>query len=143
VKLIRIEQEYIQTTFPLVEHLLQKAINLNRGEFNLEDVYNWLLSGYMHLWIGVTEEDGIVLAATSEFCQYPRKKSLKMPLVAAEKNTIGKWLDYCWRDDSEIIAFAKENNADTIESTGRKGWNKVLANFNFKEYYTVLIREIN
>ena len=49
MKFIKVESQSVNILWPLVKDLVQKPVDQNLGEFNLEDVYNWLTSGYMHL----------------------------------------------------------------------------------------------
>ena len=66
MKLLLIEQDRVQVTWPLVKDLLQKPLDLNLGEFNSEDILNWLLGGQMQLWVLVSEDfSGIMVAAVN------------------------------------------------------------------------------
>tara|TARA_R110000822_G_scaffold1244_11_gene5599 strand:- start:165 stop:599 length:435 start_codon:yes stop_codon:yes gene_type:complete len=144
MKLLLIEQDRVQVTWPLVKDLLQKPLDLNLGEFNSEDILNWLLGGQMQLWVLVSEDfSGIMVAAVTEFVTYPREKRLRMVLVSSEPNTFDKWFEYCWRDGSELLQYAKANEVKRIESTGRDGWTRVLSSVGFSKYYTVLTKDVN
>ena len=62
MKLIRIEQEAIEVTWPFVKDLLDKVIKRNPTEHTLETVKQDLLDGCTQLWVGVENNIGIVLA---------------------------------------------------------------------------------
>ena len=57
MKFIKVEAQSVSILWPLVKDLVQKPVDQNLGEFNIDDVYNWLVSGYMHLWIIGNEEE--------------------------------------------------------------------------------------
>ena len=138
---IKIQPQSIELIWPLVKDLVQKPVNQNLGEFNLEDVYNWLTNGYMHLWI-IGDEEEIVVAVVTEFVEYPREKRLRIVLAGGKKNNMDKWFDIFWDKDSEIHKFAKKNNVKRFEVCGRDGWLRVLARVGFKKFCTVLTREV-
>ena len=144
MKLLLVEQQYIQATWHYVRELLQQPLDLNLGEFTSDDVYQWLLNGQMQLWVLVDPKfGGIILAAVTEFVTYPREKRLRMVLVGSKPNTIDHWLDFCWEDNSALMQYAKDNGVKRFESTGRDGWTKVLGKVGFSKYYTVLTKEVN
>lgn len=143
MNLIRIEANAVDIIWPHVEDLLQSAINLNLGEFTIEDIKEYLLNGRMNLWVVNSQEDGTILAAVTEFIQYPREKRLGILLVGAKKNTIMKWFKQCWQEDSELLAFARENDVKRFEVLARDGWIRLLPKIGFKKYCTVLTREVD
>lgn len=138
---IKIQPQSIELIWPLVKDLIQKPVNQNLGEFNLEDVYNWLTNGYMHLWI-IGNEEEILVAVVTEFVVYPRETRLRIVLAGGKKNNMDKWFDIFWDKDSEIHKFAKRNNVKRFEVCGRDGWLRVLARVGFKKFCTVLTREV-
>ena len=141
--LIRIETNAIDIVWPHVKDLLQLSVDQNLGEFTIEDVEQWLRGSQMDLWVVGNKEDGIMLAATTEFVDYPRERRLRVVLGSSKKNTMDKWLKYCWDEDSELIQFARANNAKRFEILARDGWTRVLPKEGFKKYCTVLTREVN
>jgi len=141
MKIIKVEPQSVNILWPLVKDLVQKPVDQNLGEFNLEDVYNWLTSGYMHLWI-IGDEKEIVVAVVTEFVEYPREKRLRIVLAGGKKNNMDKWFDIFWDKDSEIHKFAIQNNVKRFEVCGRDGWLRVLARVGFKKFCTVLTREV-
>ena len=143
MNLIRIEANAVDIIWPHVEDFLQSAINLNLGEFTIEDVKEYLVKGYMDLWVVNSQEDGTILAAVTEFIHYPREKRLRIFLVGAKKNTMIKWFRQCWQEDSELLRFARENDVKRCEALVRDGWIRLLPKIGFKKYYTVLTREVN
>ena len=141
MKFIKVEPQSVNILWPLVKDLIQKPVNQNLGEFNLEDVYNWLTNGYMHLWI-IGNEEEILVAVVTEIVTYPRETRLRIVLAGGKKNNMNRWFDIFWDKDSEIHKFAKKNNVKRFEVCGRDGWLRVLAKVGFKKFCTVLTREV-
>ena len=141
--LIRIETNAVDIVWPHVKDLLQLSVDRNLGEFTIEDVEKWLRGGQMDLWVIGNKEDGIILAGTTEFVDYPRERRLRVVLGSSKKNTMDSWLKYCWHEDSELIRFARDNNVKRFEILARDGWIRVLSKEGFKKYCTVLTREVN
>ena len=142
MKLIRIEQEAIEVTWPFVKDLLDKVIKRNPTEHTLETVKQDLLDGCTQLWVGVENNIGIVLAGTTCFVNYPKEKRLRIILLGAQRNTINSWKKICWEKDSPLLRFAKENGATKVELFGRDGWLKTLFDIGFRKHYIVMTKEI-
>ena len=142
MKLIKIEANAIEATWPYVKDLLQKPIDRNLGEYSLEDAKKWLMNDQSHLWVIVSELHGIVVAATTQFVDYPMERRLTISLIGAKKNTLKYWLELAWKDNSPLLEFAKNNSVKRFEGYARDGWIKVLAKVGFKKYCTVLIKDM-
>jgi hypothetical protein len=143
MNLIRIEANAVDIIWTRVKDLLQSAINLNLGEFTIEDVKEYLLKGRMNLWVVLGRDNDIILAAVTEFVNYPREKRLRVLLTGAKKNTLRKWFKQCWQKDSELLKFARENDVKRFEVLVRDGWVRLLPKVGFKKYCTVLTMEVN
>ena len=143
MKLIRIEANAVDIIWTRVKDLLQLAINLNLGELTIEDVKEYLVKGRMNLWVVYSQENELILAAVTEFVNYPREKRLRVFLTGAKKNTLIKWFKQCWQKDSELLKFARENDVKRFEVLARDGWLRLLPKVGFKKYYTVLTMEVS
>ena len=142
MKLIKIEANDVEATWPYVKDLLQKPIDRNLGEYSLEDAKKWLVNDQWHLWVIVSETDGIVVAATTQFIDFPMERRLGIFLIGSKKNTMKHWLELAWKEDSPLFEFAKKNAVKRFQGCARDGWIKVSAKLGFKKYYTVLIKDI-
>jgi len=142
MKILRIESNLIEAIWKYVEDLLEKPVELNLGEFTLEDIKDRLLKNDMQLWIAASTSEKILAAGVSEVVVYPREKRLRMVLVGARENRLDEWIDTCFEPESPLLEWCKKNNIKRMESTGRDGWTKVLRDYGFKKYYTVLIRDV-
>jgi len=56
MKVFRVEAEYTNITFPLIQDLLQKALKRGLGEITLDQVKHYCRTGQQQLWIGLDEE---------------------------------------------------------------------------------------
>ena len=142
MEVTKIRSNCIEITWPYVKDLLAKPLKRSHGEYNLEDIYNLLITEVMELWVGLSEENGIVVAATTQLDKYPNYNVLTICLVGAKTNTIDSWLDYCVSDDSDMVKYAKENDVKHIKIIARDGWKRKLEKFNYKKYATVLTKEL-
>jgi len=50
MKVFRVEAEYINITFPLIQDLLQKALDRGLGEVTLEQVKDYCQANQQQLW---------------------------------------------------------------------------------------------
>jgi len=143
MRLIRIESNLIEAIWKYVEDLLEKPVELNLGEFTLEDIKDRLLKNDMQLWIAASTSEKIVAAGVSEIVTYPREKRVRIVLIGARENRLDEWIDTCFEPDSPFFLWCKNIGAKRVESTGRDGWTKVLRDYGFKKYYTVLTKDVD
>ena len=50
MKLIRIEQNCVEVTWPYVKHFIKKPVDRSMNERDIDDVYLSLLHNQMQLW---------------------------------------------------------------------------------------------
>jgi hypothetical protein len=94
LKLIKIEPNCLEATWPYVVEFIKKPLKRTQGERSLNDIYQELLSDYLQLWVGVNEEDGILGICITQLIIYPQYKVLAMPYIGTKPHTIHKWFDY-------------------------------------------------
>ena len=80
MKLIRIEQNCVEVTWPYVKHFIKKPVDRSMNERDIDDVYLSLLHNQMQLWVLASEEEGILGACITQLIQYPKYKALSLPL---------------------------------------------------------------
>jgi hypothetical protein len=118
----------------LAKPFLQKAIVLNRGEFELDDIQQLVLDKKMQLW-GI--HDGELKAVmVTEIIIYPRMKRLRVVLNGGV--LIDTWLDVVM---DTLDRFKEAHGCKDIEILGRRGWVKKLAKYGYREYQTVTIKD--
>ena len=141
MKVFRVEAEYTNITFPLIQDLLQKALDRGLGEVTLEQVKDYCQANQQQLWIGLDEDTkDIPLAFTTEIITYATgQKHLAIHLVGAKKHTIKKWMN-AWSDPLE--KFCRDNNVKYIQTFSRDGWLRAIKHLGYKKYYTSQVKEI-
>mgnify|MGYP003131989656 FL=1 len=142
MKLIKIEPNCVDATWPHVVEFIEKPLKRTQGEKDLNDVYQELLAGYLQLWVGADEEDGIFGICITQLITFPQYKTLAMPYIGTKPHTIHKWFDYGMSEDSPIIKFAREQGVKRLEGYARDGWLKFTPKYDFKKYTTVITREL-
>jgi|TARA_R110002110_G_scaffold95837_2_gene247500 hypothetical protein len=143
MKLIKIQQNCTEITFPSVSHLLEKAIEHSDGEYKIHDILSSLLDGRLTLWVGCSEEyKRIVFAGVTSIINYPQYSALVVTHVGAEDNKFIKYIRDIWHEDSELMKYAKLNNVKRVEILGRDGWLRVLDKVGFRKSYTALTKDI-
>lgn len=113
-----------------IQHLVEKTDDV---VLNSEDVLQFLASGQWRLWVAI--ENGTVVAAmTVEFFYYPRDKVCRVVTMGGERMVE-------WLTSDTINTFedwARQEGCSYIDVYGRRGWKKVLPNFEEK---AVLLRK--
>jgi len=143
MKLIRIEQNCVEVTWPYVKHFIKKPLDRGMNERDIDDIYLSLLHNQMQLWVLASEEEeGMLGACITQLIQYPKYRALSLPLVGTKPHTISKWYEYTMDDNSPLMPWGKEQGAVRLECYVRDGWLKYTKKFNFKKYYTTIVKEI-
>jgi len=88
-----------------------------------QNVYDNLMSGEWTL-LSITDGDKPVVLATVSYVYYPNSTSLSIILLAGEADS---WPDLMVQLEELAIA----NGAYEIEIRGRKGWQRVLPDYEF------------
>jgi len=112
----------IPSVWPLVERMIEDALDYGTSRLSGDDVYEFLCDGTMQLWTA-WDEEGIKAFCLTEVCESPRAKWLSIFACAGENYE--RWVEYL----SEIEAWARELNCDFVEMYARPGWKKVLTDY--------------
>lgn len=120
--------------WPIAQEYLKEAIELN-GALDAEDVLELIQQERMQLW-GIHDGD-LKAVMVTEVVIYPKKKILRVALIGGHDM-------YLWSDVvvHTLEQFGKELGAVGIEGAGRRGWVKNLKPFGFREYATMMIKEL-
>jgi hypothetical protein len=115
----------VNTVWPLVANYVKRALHVSNGEMEEDDVREFCVSGRWQLWIGWQNEAKRAFGfCTTELCQYPRRRTCILRLMAADGGP-EQWLPHL----GLIEQWARDEGCVAIEIVARKGWLKVL-----KEY---------
>jgi hypothetical protein len=101
-----VEEKYIPAVFEQVRDLLQKPIDRGLGEYTIDQIRDWVISGRQQLWVGIDEEtnDFLVSAVTQIIPRVSGQIHMETILTGAVANTMEKWF---------------EESAKTLEEFGR------------------------
>lgn len=126
----------IDTLWPLVKDLLQRAIDRNQGEFTLEDIYDSLVLGTMTLWIAYDKDRKIQASAVCEMRRFSQRLICYIILLSGEG-----FEDWHWAINA-IEEWARENGADAIAAYTRLGFIKTMKKYGFRVPYTVIQKDL-
>lgn len=118
-----------------VKPMLSRAIEMNRGEFTLADIYQRIQDRDMQLW-GIHNGE-IKACFVTEVIQYPRKKYVRGVILGGDN--MENWLQLMADSMDE---FARQQGANGVELLGRRGWVKALKKHGYSEYETVISKEL-
>ena len=106
-----------------VEPILARVVPRSEGELETEDILDLVTEGRMQLWI-VAEDKEIIAALVTQIITYRQKKLLRLVSLAGEDFSMFKhFLDM-------VQSFAIQKDCTALELWGRKGWKKLLPEWN-------------
>ncbi len=108
---------------------IEDALAYCGGTHEWEDIEKGIMEGRMQLW---PAPKGCIV---TEIVVYPRKRVLNIFLAGGE-------LDQILDMDTDVKAWAKEQNCTAAIMAGRIGWKKPLAPLDWKMLYASFIKEI-
>lgn len=118
--------EFVKQVWPDVKEYMQGAADYTYGRYDVEDILD-SITDYDHtLWIAFDVE-GIKGAVVTNFIDYPRKRMLCMNFCGGVG--VSDWQAPMLK---LLQSWAKDNDCDGIESTGRMGWSKVFKSDGYK-----------
>ena len=128
-----VQPEDIAYIWEEVAPLLDKVKEHTEGELETDDFLEPLTHGNMQLWIA-TEDKDIHAVMVTQFVIYPQKNILRIISLAGD--------DFeKIRNFQEIIeGFAIKNECTALEMWGRKGWKKLLPDWN--DTYIVYTKDL-
>ena len=128
-----VQPEDIAYIWEEVAPLLEKVKEHTEGEFETDDYIEPLTNGNMNLWIA-TEYSDVKAAMVTQFAIYPQKNILRIVSMAGDDfEEIRGFQDM-------IEAFAVRMGCSALEMWGRKGWKKLLPDWN--DTYIVYTKDL-
>lgn len=126
---VSIIAEHLQ---PVVEGVIPYAGN----RYTADDLIGQFSRGELILWV-IHENDNIIAFVGAMSVQYPLKSVLSLQFCAGER--MDEWLD-----DYMAVAVetARDMGCSCIELAGRKGWERVMARFGFRHYYSAFEMDV-
>ena len=128
-----LDPEDVEYVWDKVEPILARAVSRSEGELKTNDILDFISEGDMQLWI-VSENKEIIAALVTQIITYPQKRILRLVSLAGEDfNKFKHFLDM-------VQSFAIQKGCTALELWGRKGWKKLLPEWNSK--YIVYTKDI-
>jgi len=131
---VKVKVDDIDLVWPVVLPMLQRAIDLNDGDFDGNHVFERLMEDTMQLFIGYNTDD-IIYAAVTELIPYQHNKALRIVLMG------GKQIN-SWVDTKTFEKFGRLEGCNRIEIVGRKGWVKKLISRGYKQTHYIVTKEL-
>jgi len=132
--IVAIPPEQIEDIWVKVSPMLEKALNKNPGDLDIDDVRDKMFSGEYLLMCAVEGEDILASFAVEIFSE--KRKKANIVLCGGEQ--IDEWLTPFM---NVIKPLVKEQGCDVLTIMGRKGWERKMKPFGFCE--TARILEVN
>ena len=114
-----VQPEDIAYIWEDVSPLIEMARKHSEGELETDDFLEPLTHGDMQLWIA-TEDNNMHSAMVTQIVPYPQKKILRVILIA------GSDFKKLYEFNDMIESFAIKTGCSAMELWGRKGWKKML-----------------
>ena len=114
--------------------MIAKVTEQTEGEFEPDDYLDNLTNGYMQLWL-VTEGKKIIISMITQIILYPQKNVLRVIALAGKnfKEVHDNFIDV-------LETFAIKSGCSSLELWGRKGWKKMLPDWDSK--YIVFTKDL-
>ena len=119
--------EDLEFIWSQVKPQIEKALD---GSYSSYDILEYIKQNRMQLWI--SWNDGIEASFVTEVCDYPQLRVMRW--VLAGGSNMESWLELV---TSKVEDWAKRNNCQRLEIVGRKGWTKVLRDYEPQAVYFV------
>lgn len=117
----------IQKYWLVVEKFVASALKYSNGRYRLVDVFAALIKQDMQLWVAGNEDGSVKVCAITEVIDYPSMRVANFFLVAGEERE--GWLHHL----ESVEEWAREKGCVKLELRGRKGWEKVLKDWNMSQ----------
>ena len=121
---------------PVIWENVLPLINLSQvegNEMSQEDFFESLMNQDMQLWVAL-EDTEVVACMVTRIVSYPQKRLLRFVFIGGEG--MDKWLE-----NLPIVEnFALINGCTSLEIWGRKGWIKILKDWECK--YHIITKDL-
>jgi hypothetical protein len=133
VKAHIVQPEDVPYIWDQVAPLLDRVREHTEGELETDDYLGELSDGNMQLWIA-TENNGLHSIMVTQIAVYPQKKVLKIISMA------GSEFSRLYKFNDMVESFAIKTGCSSMELWGRKGWKKLLPDW--ESNYIVFTKDL-
>tara|TARA_R110001583_G_scaffold182357_2_gene340121 strand:- start:30068 stop:30505 length:438 start_codon:yes stop_codon:yes gene_type:complete len=136
-----VSPDLIDHCWPGASEMLEKAVNHSGGRYELSDLKFQLDNNSQNLWILYRGSDEMIMAMTTMFVHYPKKKFLNVTFCGSGNKEMAavKYKDIFV---PKINEWASLHDCHGVEVVGRKGWAKILESYGYKTTYYTLEVEV-
>tara|TARA_R100000700_G_scaffold35690_1_gene44433 strand:- start:1132 stop:1569 length:438 start_codon:yes stop_codon:yes gene_type:complete len=141
MNLVNIPSSQVDDVWNLVKKDIQQALSYSGNHTDAEFVYETVKQNKMQLWVlwdnskkaTIEKYYGVVV---TEIAERKLKKSCNIFIVTGRHRQK-------WQHLIKIIEdFALQQNCSNIELIARKGWKKIMEQYDYKETHVVLEKPI-
>jgi len=126
----------LDVVWPDAKELLGMAVDATHGVYDIESIWQGLITGEYALWVVL--DDGTPIAAlTTRICQYPNGRGLALDWIGGKR--MAEWLPMVHGVMSD---YGRENGCTHLEGYGRKAWGRWLEKYGWKPIYTAYKMEL-
>jgi hypothetical protein len=131
MKIQHVPVQHAAQTWPLVEKYLAESQSYAKGDYTLDQIKMYVLTGGWLLLVATDDDNKIHGAMTVEFHNRPNHR------VAFITGTGGKSIinDETFK---QLEIFCRTNGATAIECAARDSVSKLLNRFGFKDKYRIV-----
>tara|TARA_R100001530_G_scaffold96279_1_gene66958 strand:- start:3171 stop:3599 length:429 start_codon:yes stop_codon:yes gene_type:complete len=108
----------------------------SQDEMTTNDIYELLCNAEMQLWVIINSEEKILGAGTTQILDYPNKKICRIVTLGGQN--FDNWI----QSIKTIEEWSRVNNCKSVEFFCRKGFQRKLEDYGYKQTYTVLGKEL-
>lgn len=131
-----VPQDMLESLWPFIAPFLSKAVNLTPEMATLNDVYEQCANGENIAWV-VVQDNKIIAAYTTRVVEYPQARALIVDYLGGER--MKDWLGLAV---TSIKNQAKRNNCKWFEAYGRRGWERLVKEYNVTQSHVVYKMEL-
>ena len=122
IRVIPVPPEFISRAWPLTAPFIEKSFEYAAMREDLFSLYNKICRIELQLWVAL-KQDHCVAGAVSGIQDYSLSRVLNLPYIGGDEHSFHEWGPIAW---AAFEDYAKLNNCNIIECSGRPGWGKFL-----------------
>lgn len=122
-----IPEDHVVRMWPRVLPFMERAAEYTYGRYDANDILDSIVQYNHHLWVAFTASGEVKGAVVTVFKQYPKKKCLDLTFVGGDDGL--EWKAPMLR---MLQHWARDNECEGIESSGRLGWGRALKDDGYK-----------
>jgi len=130
-----IQAKDLDAVWPLAAPLLEPAVGLSEGRYDMDAVRASLDKRHSLLWVVYADSLDVVAAFTTREARYPCASFLSVDFLGG-----GQMNEWVSKADEVLSNFARDAGLAGVEMVGRKGWAKALGAFGWRENAVMLVK---